>query len=117
MLRIDINLYTVMITDYHSKYGALMKRKMVRIVVQVPLALRAKLDDERLQGISASGYIRRARPKERRIRIEAPDLRIISHDLWESVGTRLARMKDPDATTPVPIGKKRVEYLSKRHDG
>jgi hypothetical protein len=32
--------------------------KMVRIVVQLPKSLKAKLDGERRQGITASGLIR-----------------------------------------------------------
>jgi hypothetical protein len=37
-----------------------MKPKMVRILIQVPLPLKTKLDDQRhAQGISASACIRR----------------------------------------------------------
>jgi hypothetical protein len=35
-----------------------MKRKMVRILVQLPLPLKAKLDAERRRGISTAGLIR-----------------------------------------------------------
>ena len=38
--------------------------KMVRILVQVPVSLKAKLDALRSQGYTASGYIRAVLEKE-----------------------------------------------------
>lgn len=46
--------------------------KMVRINVQIPAPLKAKLDELRRQGTTASGYIRSLLERELNLPLQAP---------------------------------------------
>ena len=57
-IAVDILWYEMILLHSLSRKGGIVQMKMVRMLIQIPAPLKAKLDALRSQGYTAAGYIR-----------------------------------------------------------